>query len=112
MTEKEIVSLNGQETISGALKGVNLEDYEVLQRTAWRVSTVDAEREKVVKRAEAAEKQAAATEARAKQAMEEKPPMKLQMENAQFSGRLEHMERRLRKTLDLIPEQLKVLAVP
>lgn len=107
LTEKEVMSMKGQKTLTGALKGVSYDDYEALRRTAQRVGKVDAEKDKAVKRAEAAEKKAAAAEEKAKQALTEKPSMKMQMENASLRARLERMERRLKQLLDFLPEQLR-----
>jgi len=107
LTEKEVIALKGQKTLTGALKGVSYEDYEALRRTAQRVGKVDAERDKAIERVKAAEKKAAAAEERAKQALNEKPSMKMQMENVTLRAKLDRMEKRLKQLLNYIPEQIR-----
>jgi len=114
------MTLQGRKTLTGALKGVSYEDYESLKQTALRVDTVEAEKNKAVKRAraerdkekaraDAAEEKAAKAEKRAKEALSEKPPMKMQIENVELRHRLENIERWLKKLLRFIPEHFKVV---
>lgn len=109
LSAKEVAALNGKKTLTGALKGVSYEDYEALKRTAKRIDTVDAERNRAIKRAEVAEKQAAAASQKAKDAMTETPSMKMQMENATLKARLRRVESWLQKLMEHIPEQLRVV---
>jgi seryl-tRNA synthetase len=91
-------------------------DYESLRQTAMRVDTVEAERDRAIKRArvernkekeraDTAEEKAVKAEKRAKEAMTESPSVKMQIENVELKHRLERVERWLQRFIQLIPEQ-------
>ena len=120
LTGREVNALKGKKTLTGALRGVSYEEYENLKKTASRVDTVEAERNKAVKRAQSerdkaieraktAENKVAAAEQRARDAITESPPMKMQIENVELRHRLENIERWLKKLVSLIPEQFKTI---
>jgi len=120
LTEREVLDLKGKKTLTGALKGVTFEDYANLRETALRVGKVDAERDRAVKkaiaerdkekdRADAAEKKVAAAEKRARDAMDDRPSVKMMLENVELKHRLENIERWLKKLVSLIPEQFKTI---
>jgi len=107
MTEKEVMSLKGKKTLTGGLKGVSYVEYESLRQTARRVNRVEAERDKAMVRAKAAEQRAAAAEEKAKRNLKESPALKMQMENASLKARLKRIEDWLTRLLSFIPEQLR-----
>jgi len=120
MTEREVLALQGKKTLTGALKGVTFDDYKNLRETALRVGKVDAERDRAVKRAiaekdkekaraDAAEAKVAKAEKRARDAMDERPSLKTQLENAEMKHRLENIERWLKRLVTLIPEPFKAI---
>ena len=91
-----------------------------MKQTALRVDTVEAERDKAVKkaraerdkekaRADAAEEKAAKAEKRTRGALEERPSVKMQIENVELKHRLENIERWLKKLVMVIPEQFKAI---
>ena len=107
MTEREVVALNGKKTFTGALKGVSYEDFESLKKTAQHVKRVEAERDRAVTLIKAAEKKAAVAEKKVEQALDERPPMKMRMENAELKHRLSRIESWLQQLLSYLPEQLR-----
>jgi len=120
LTGREVQALKGKKTLTGALKGVTFDEYENLKQTAMRVDTVEAERDRAVKkaraerdkekeRADAAEEKAAKAIKRAKEAMTESPSVKMQIENVELKHRLENIERWLKRLIKLIPEQFKAI---
>jgi chromosome segregation ATPase len=108
LSVKEVNALKGRKTITGALKGVGYQDYESLRLTAKHVKKMESERDKANERAKAAEGKIAAAEQRVRQAQNEKPSMKMQMENATLKRRLERIEGWLRRLVEYLPEQLRV----
>ena len=101
--------MNGKKTLTGALKGVSYEDFESLKKTAQHVKRVEAERDKAIRIIKTSEKKAAEAEERAEQALNERPPMKMRMENVQLKSRLERVESWLRQVLNILPEPLRVI---
>ena len=109
LTEREVIAMNGKKTLTGALKGVSYEDFESLKKTAQHVKRVEAERDKAISMIKTSEKKAAEAEERAKQALNEKPSLKVVMENAKLTARLGRMESWLQKLLNYLPEQFRVM---
>ena len=107
LTEREIASLKGQKTFTGALKGVSYTEYESLKMTASHVNQMEKERDKAISRIRAAEKQAAEAEERAKRALNERPPMQMKMENAKLQVRINRIENWLKILLEMLPEKFK-----
>ena len=107
LTEKEVTSLKGQKTLTGALKGVSYKEYESLKLTASHVKQMETERDKAISRMKASEKQTLEAEERAKEALNEKPSMQMRIENAQMKARIERIETWLKKLLEQLPERFK-----
>lgn len=104
MTRREVESMKGEKTFTGALKGVSYDDYEALRRTARRVDKADTEKDKAIERAKVAEEKA---EKKIAQAMNERASVKMQMENAGLQGKIERMEERLKQVLNFVPEKIR-----
>ena len=107
LTEREVVFLKGQKTLTGALKGVSYTEYESLKLTAGHVEQMERERDKAISRIAAAEKEVAEAEERAKQALTEKPSLRVVMENAKLTAKLGRIEKWLQQLLNILPEQFK-----
>jgi len=107
LTEKEVIALKGQKTLTGALKGVSYAEYESLKLTARHVDQMTAERDKAISLIKTAEKKVTAAEKKAKQSLREAPSMKVQMENAHMKSRLGRIEKWLRQLLNILPEQFR-----
>jgi len=83
-----------------------------------RVDTVEAERDRAVKRAraerdkekaraDAAEEKAANAEQIAKEAISKRPPVKMQIENAWLKKRVERIEGWLQQLISIIPDPFR-----
>ena len=107
LTESEVMSLKGQKGLTGALKGVSYKEYESLKLTASHVKDMETERDKAISRIHAAEKQAVAAEERVREAMTEKPSVKVQMENAKMKAKLGRIEKWLQQLLNILPEPFR-----
>jgi len=101
--------MNGKKTLTGALKGVSYEDFESLKKTAQHVKRVEAERDKAIGMIKTSEKKAVEAEEKAEQALNERPPMKMQMENVQLKARLGRIESWLQRLLNYLPEQFRAM---
>lgn len=121
LTAAEVEAIKGEKNILGGLKGVTFKEYEALKRTAAKVESMEAERDKArnnsrnwKKAKEAAEKRADQVEhdynakfqeleaeynAKKRAVEQERPSMKLKIQNAQ----LESDNKRL---LSIIQERL------
>ena len=114
LTAAEVEALKGEKNILGGLKGVTYKEYEALKRTAEKVESMEAERDKAIasrnkainraKKAETdynaqAEALEAEYEAKKRAVEQERPSMKLKIQNAQ----LESDNKRL---LSIIQERL------
>jgi len=105
LTAEEVASLHGQKTIGGGLKGVSYKEYESLKETALFVDKASRKIQSAEKKVATAEKRATEAEQRAEQALNERPSIVLQMENAEKSAKLERMTSRIQKLLKLLPEK-------
>lgn len=109
LTAQEAESLHGKKTITGCLKGVGYVEYEALKRTAVHVESIAEERDKAEEKATIAEKRAAIAEWKVKELMDERPALKMQVENVNLRARLERMERRLRGFMERVPVPIQLI---
>ena len=64
LTAAEVEAIKGEKTLLGGLKGVTHKEFEAVKRTAAAVESMTAERDQALARAERADLQATAAEAK------------------------------------------------
>jgi len=115
LTAAEVDAVKGTKTILGGVKDLNYNAFEALKRTAAKAEMLEAERDRAVRRAQAAERNAEVIKESAENQIREiratanadKPSIKLQMEHAALKSRFEKMVERLNKLLEILPAQIK-----
>jgi len=106
LTAAEVNALKGTKTLMGGLKGVEYREYQALKRTASRVERVETERDRALAMVAAANKRVVLAERKADEAMNERPSVMLELRMMKLQEQFERMRNRLKKLINVIPEQL------